>query len=139
MPVAPAFSGPFAGKGGDPEEYPQLFEGLVMFLRPTVDLPMPLEVEVASMSVVFEESGPLVKVLMECRGWRLFGTQTGYIGLGPAGLALKDKMVMIKGTTTPFVFRETESNAVPSGMRGTLVGECYVDGVMMMMKVGKAA
>ena len=130
MPVAPAFSGPFAGKGGSPEEYPELFEGLIMFLRLTIDIPMPLNVEAASMSVLFEESDPLVKVLMECRGRRLFRTQTGYIGLGPAGLALGDKVVIIEGTTTPFLFRKTESKAVTSGMRGTLVGECYVDGIM---------
>lgn len=113
MPVAPAFSGPLAGKGGNPEEDSQLFEGLMMFLRLTVDLPMPLDVEAASMSVVFEESDPLVKVLMECRGRRLFGTQTGYIGLGPAGLALKDKVVIIEGTTTPFVFSRNGEQGRP--------------------------
>ena len=130
MPVAPAFSGPFAGKGGSPEEYPEVFEGLIMFLRLTIDIPMPLDVEAASMSALFEESDPLVKVLMECRGRRLFRTQTGYIGLGSTGLALGDKVVIIEGTTTPFLFRKTESKAVTSGMRGTLVGECYVDGIM---------
>ena len=130
MPVAPSFSGPFAGKGGSPEEYPELFEGLIKFLRFTVDLPMPLDVEAASMSALFEESDPLVKVLRECRGRRMFRTQTGYLGLGPAGLALKDKVVIVEGTTTPFLFRKTERKAIKGGTRGTLVGECYVDGVM---------
>lgn len=126
MPLAT----PFAGKGRVPEGYPDLFEAAMVLFRTTVDLPMPPDVEAAMMSVLFEESDVFVKMLMECRGRRLFRTKTGYIGLGPAGLAPGDKVFIIDGTITPFLFRKVGSESVASAIRGTLVGECYVDGIM---------
>ena len=126
MPLAT----PFAGKGRIPEEYPDLFEAYMFFFRATVDLPMPPDVEAAAMSAPFEESDALVKILMECRGRQLFRTKTGYIGLGPVGLAPDDKVFVIDGTITPFLIREIGSESVASAMRGALVGECYVDGIM---------
>ena len=85
--------------------------------------------EATSVSTVFEESDHLVKVLPACRGRRLFRTQKGYLCLGPTGLALGAEVVIIEGTTTPFLFRKTESKAMASGTRGILVGECYVMGL----------
>ena len=91
---------------------------------------MPPDVESAAMSAPFEESDGFVKILMECRGRRLFRTKTGHIDLGPVGLKLGDIAVTINGTSTPFLFRETDSKGAEGVIRGALVGECYIDGIM---------
>lgn len=134
---------PFASRDRISEEYPDLFEAYLYIFRATVDLPMPPDVEAAAMSALFEESNALVKIVMECRGRRLFRTKTGYINLGPAGLATDDKVFIIDGTITPFLFREINSESVvgtrdmvlPANQnlcpsKGALVGECYVDGII---------
>ena len=96
---------------------------------------MPPDVEAAAMFALFEESDALVRILMDYRGGRLFRTKMGYISLGSAGLAPDDKVFVVDGMFTPFLFRETGSESVVGATRGALVGECYVDSTMKM-KVG---
>lgn len=52
---------------------------------------------------------------------RLFYTQRGYIGIGPAALQIEDEIAVIYGGRVPYVVRER-----PCGRQ--FVGECYVHG-----------
>ena len=133
----------FAGQHRNLEEYPEIFEAYMFFLRTTVDLPMSPDIEDISVSALFEEKDGLFKIVMESKGRRLFATKTGSIGLGPAGLLRGDKVIIIDGTITPFLFREARNKSVAhlgdkashiernlSPMKGLLVGESYIDGIM---------
>jgi hypothetical protein len=52
-------------------------------------------------------------------------TAAGYVGLFPLAAKLGDKIMVLEGGFTPFLLRLTED-----GEAFTLVGECYVDGIM---------
>ena len=54
---------------------------------------------------------------------RLFGTKDGRMGLGSAAARTGDSIVIMRGCNTPMILRK-------SGENWTLVGECYVDGIM---------
>ncbi|KAI1399337.1 heterokaryon incompatibility protein-domain-containing protein [Hypoxylon fuscum] len=56
-------------------------------------------------------------------GRRVFRTSNGFIGFGPSTLDAGDKIVVIAGADVPFALR-------PDGDFFTLVGECYVEGLM---------
>ncbi|KAH8683228.1 heterokaryon incompatibility protein-domain-containing protein [Tricladium varicosporioides] len=72
---------------------------------------------------------------------RLFITDSGHIGLGPAGLKLDDELYVILGARTPFILRKTGSSIPkimedetskgyipPQGFQ--LIGDCYAYGLM---------
>jgi len=54
---------------------------------------------------------------------RLIATQSGRIGLATAASKLGDQIVVLKGCGTPMVLRPCDGNF-------TVVGECYVHGIM---------
>lgn len=59
-------------------------------------------------------------------GRRVAGTKGGYLGCVPPGAKVGDIVALIFGASTPVVLR------IKEGMEGvySLVGECYVDGIM---------
>ncbi|KAL2060720.1 hypothetical protein VTL71DRAFT_9361 [Oculimacula yallundae] len=72
---------------------------------------------------------------------RLFITDTGVIGIGPAGLQRGDSLHLIPGGKAPFILREAAALKVPlvkdEPSLGrverpcfSLVGDCYADGLM---------
>lgn len=67
-------------------------------------------------------------------GKRLFLTQTGYLGIGPAHAVAGDVVVVFCGGRIPFVLRplEEEGAATEEGKRGPFefVGEAYCDGII---------
>lgn len=64
-------------------------------------------------------------------GRRLFMTDSGYLGLGPATARPGDHVYIVQGAKTPFVLRETASEATGTTSRMlNVVGEAYVDGLM---------
>jgi hypothetical protein len=55
---------------------------------------------------------------------RAFGlTEKGYMCMTPGESKLGDAIILVAGSTTPFVFREVE------GGKWALLGECYVHGI----------
>ena len=60
-----------------------------------------------------------------CKNRALFITKLGYIGLGPWNAEVGDSVCVLYGGATPFLLRK----AVDSDTF-TLVGECYVYGIM---------
>ena len=54
---------------------------------------------------------------------RFFTTVSGYMGLGPPGMRTGDKICIFLGVEVPWVVRR-------DGEKYTLVGECYVHGIM---------
>ncbi|KAJ4406180.1 hypothetical protein N0V82_010181 [Gnomoniopsis sp. IMI 355080] len=58
-------------------------------------------------------------------GRKFFVTTKGHIGLGPAKMSTTDVIVILYGGNTPYVLRP-----VPNTERYTLVGDCYIDGLM---------
>ena len=60
---------------------------------------------------------------------RLFITGRGYIGLGPPGMSANDVICIIHGAVTPFLIR-AEVSEKDTEQTYTLVGECYVHGLM---------
>jgi hypothetical protein len=62
-------------------------------------------------------------------GRRFCVTDSGELGLVPAGVAKRDRVCVFLGAKTPFIIRE-----VPDGDSGqgkfVLVGDCYIDGLM---------
>ncbi|KND87674.1 Heterokaryon incompatibility protein 6, OR allele [Tolypocladium ophioglossoides CBS 100239] len=62
--------------------------------------------------------------LLKNAGRRLYRTETGYLGLGPARMAPGDSMVVFRGGTVPHVLR--------GGRNGPweYLGEAYCDGIM---------
>jgi Heterokaryon incompatibility protein (HET) len=88
-------------------------------------------------------------------GRRLFITNNGFVGLGPADMTEKDTLVLLKGGRAPFLLREScdhkgcgkkleltfESKSTLSSMhcffrhseayyKTEIVGDCYVHGIM---------
>ncbi|KAK5654510.1 hypothetical protein OQA88_7139 [Cercophora sp. LCS_1] len=56
-------------------------------------------------------------------------TQRGLLGLVPKNTTTLDQVVVFHGGNVPFVVRETSSPST-TGWNGTLVGECYLHGIM---------
>lgn len=54
---------------------------------------------------------------------RMFNTQDGYIGLGPANLQDGDQVALFEGGKLPFIIRRKDSEY-------ELIGECYIHGIM---------
>ncbi|KAF2265467.1 HET-domain-containing protein [Lojkania enalia] len=59
-------------------------------------------------------------------GYRLFRTQSGYIGIGPPGMTEGDVVCVLRRCTTPVLLRHTSE----SDMEFELVGSCFVLGLM---------
>jgi hypothetical protein len=59
-------------------------------------------------------------------GYRLFRTQSGYLGVGPPGMKEGDVMCVLRRCTTPVLLR----HAVEPGTAFELVGSCFVLGLM---------
>ncbi|KAK4200106.1 heterokaryon incompatibility protein-domain-containing protein [Triangularia verruculosa] len=68
------------------------------------------------------------KVPKFCVGRRLFRTQGGTIGLGPATTSAGDFVYIFRGGRTPFVARDCEST-YGSDLK-SLLGQCYLYGAM---------
>ena len=58
-----------------------------------------------------------------CRNRRFFVSKTGYIGTGPRVMQLGDVVVVLYGSTVPFILR-------PNTETYMLIGQAYVDGIM---------
>ena len=63
-------------------------------------------------------------------GRRVFVTEEGYFGLGPEGLSVGDRVVVLGGAVTPFLVRGGREGAGDGGRVFELVGESYVHGLM---------
>lgn len=65
---------------------------------------------------------------------RFFTTHGGYMGIGPPGIADRgvDVVALLLGATSPFILRENSASSEVEAGRTTysLVGECYVHGLM---------
>lgn len=64
-----------------------------------------------------------------------FVSAKGYFGLAPAGAVCGDSIYVLAGGRPPYVLRPSQAPAGPPGDSGsvpamTLVGECYVQGIM---------
>jgi hypothetical protein len=71
-----------------------------------------------SEATIFQE-----QVFRACNGRSFFITQKGRMGLGPIEMTDGDVVAILLGSSVPFILRE-------QGTQFTLVGECYVHGVM---------
>ncbi|OTB06446.1 hypothetical protein M426DRAFT_20900 [Hypoxylon sp. CI-4A] len=73
-----------------------------------------------------EERGNLYRAMCHTiENRRAFRTSNGFIGFGPSTLKAGDKIVVIAGADVPFALRPRAD-----GDGFTLVGECYVEGLM---------
>lgn len=72
----------------------------------------------------FDPSVFLLLVGGRAIGRRAFCTSKGYLGLGPRHLQPGDHVVIVHGSTVPFILRSIEEN------KFTLIGEAYVHGIM---------
>ncbi|KAF2138402.1 uncharacterized protein K452DRAFT_217023, partial [Aplosporella prunicola CBS 121167] len=54
-----------------------------------------------------------------------FTTAQGFMGIGPAAMAVEDRVVILYGSIVPLILRRCESSG-----NFKLVGECYVHGIM---------
>ena len=64
---------------------------------------------------------------------RLFRTRKGFMGLGPENLQINDTVYVLDGGAVPFLLRDAgdkEVHKVGSRKSYTLVGDCYVHGIM---------
>jgi hypothetical protein len=66
---------------------------------------------------------------------RFFITKNGSFGLGPSDAQVTDEVFIIQGGRQPLVLRKSETNFTPPGANEahichTLVGDCYVHGIM---------
>ena len=59
-----------------------------------------------------------------CNGRKFIFTTRGYFGIGPGATQLDDRIIVLFGADVPLVVRPREDG------RYTLVGECYVHGIM---------
>ncbi|KAK5653791.1 hypothetical protein OQA88_7949 [Cercophora sp. LCS_1] len=62
-------------------------------------------------------------------GARVCFTERGYIGLAPPDAEPGDMVIIINGAAVPFLVRGPQS-LVSSESRSTLIGECYIHGIM---------
>lgn len=60
---------------------------------------------------------------------RLFATRRGYVGSGPPWMSNNDVVCIIHGADTPFLIRKSPTSD-DGKVVYTLVGECYVHGMM---------
>jgi hypothetical protein len=58
-----------------------------------------------------------------CRGRRLIITSRGFLAMCPRATQKDDLICVLRGGKAPFVLRK-------EGKHYTLIGECYVDGIM---------
>jgi hypothetical protein len=58
-----------------------------------------------------------------CRYRRIFRTQKGSLGLGPACTRIGDRICVLKGGEVPYILR-------PAGESFYFLGECYIDDIM---------
>lgn len=58
-----------------------------------------------------------------CRSRRIFRTQEGSLGLGPACTGVGDRVCVLKGGKVPYVLRPTKDSFY-------FLGECYMDDIM---------
>ncbi|KAN0102765.1 HET domain containing protein [Hyaloscypha variabilis] len=77
-----------------------------------------LSMQEMSEATIFQE-----QVIRACNGRSFFVTQKGRMGLGPIEMTDGDVVAILLGGSVPFILRE-------QGTQFTLVGECYVHGVM---------
>ena len=74
---------------------------------------------------------------------KLFVTGKGYVGVVPPGSGVGDEICIFRGSQTPSVIRERKTEGHVDGgvdeKSYTLVGECYVHGMMdgEMWSLGK--
>lgn len=61
-----------------------------------------------------------------CHGRRIFETDSGLVGLGPAKMELEDKVVVLLGGPLPYVLRKCDNKE----KQNIFIGECYVLGAM---------
>ncbi|KAG4438617.1 hypothetical protein IFR05_005900 [Cadophora sp. M221] len=72
---------------------------------------------------------------------RLFITDTGFLGIGPAGLRTGDKLHLLVGGRAPFILREASTRKVPlianrpglgsvERVCSEIIGDCYAHGLM---------
>ncbi|KAL2042056.1 hypothetical protein N7G274_005244 [Stereocaulon virgatum] len=69
-----------------------------------------------------------ISVWNACTGRRFVATTKGYIGTGPAELAVGDHFYILAGGPCPYVLRPVEDAARPCTFQ--LVGDSYVHGLM---------
>lgn len=65
-----------------------------------------------------------------CTGRALFSTEDGRIGLAPASLAAGDDLCLLFSCCKPLVLRPVSDAENPEKGRHTVVGECYLHGMM---------
>ncbi|KAI0487147.1 heterokaryon incompatibility protein-domain-containing protein [Xylaria cf. heliscus] len=70
---------------------------------------------------------PYVTAMARMARRRPFRSHAGYVGLGPADLAVGDTVAIPYGSSVPFAFRRVEESENPACR---LVGEVYVFGIM---------
>ncbi|KAK6438529.1 hypothetical protein LTR95_005276 [Oleoguttula sp. CCFEE 5521] len=68
-----------------------------------------------------------ISLKLACVGRRFFITRGGFLGLGPGGLEVWDKVAMLAGGKWPFALRRCEGEEEE---KYKLVGACYVHTVM---------
>jgi len=66
-----------------------------------------------------------------CDGRRFIATDLGHIGLAPEDATVGDYVFVLEGASVPFVFRKGGDVEREESQTVELVGECYVQGVMM--------
>ena len=62
-------------------------------------------------------------------GRRFFRTRNGYMGIGPRNVASSDRVVIVKGTSLPFIMRKCDAGDIEAKPVFSLVGEAYVHGL----------
>lgn len=60
-------------------------------------------------------------------GWRIFETETGYLGLGPEGVQAGDEIYILNRCTVPVILRRGVGMEDGTAMH---VGTCFVAGLM---------
>ncbi|KAI0912723.1 heterokaryon incompatibility protein-domain-containing protein [Ustulina deusta] len=71
---------------------------------------------------------PYVAAMARMAGRRPFRSHNGYVGLGPADLAVADTVAIPYGSSVPFAFRRSAAEGEDAVYR--LVGEVYAFGIM---------
>ncbi|KAI3339570.1 heterokaryon incompatibility protein-domain-containing protein [Ustulina deusta] len=71
---------------------------------------------------------PYVAAMARMAGRRPFRSHNGYVGLGPADLAVADAVAIPYGSSVPFAFRRSGAEGEDAVYR--LVGEVYAFGIM---------
>ena len=119
-----------AGKPGAPAplEYYDYYRSLLTCLRSFVNNEGPDPFEDVTMETI-QNSEIYNSSVSRVSYHRLFVTRRGYIGLGPPGMSANDVVCIIYGAVTLFLIRG-EMSEKDTEQTYTLVGECYVHGLM---------